>query len=150
MSNSNLLTKQGHAKLVEQLDQLKDKQNRLITQLEEVAQPDESGEDYLAVQLKEELEVLNDKIDKIETVLATAKIITDTNHDHDKVEVGCKVKIKISQTSQQYHIVNHLEADPTQNKISDQSPLGQALLNGGEVDFKAPVGRLTYKIVAID
>ena len=71
--NKTLLTQKGYDKLSAELAVLKEKRDHLITQIEEVAQPDESGEDSLATQLKEELEVINDKIDKIEEALEKNK-----------------------------------------------------------------------------
>ncbi len=153
MSHKNLLTQEGYNSLTEQLNDLKKKQEHLITQIEDVAQPDESGEDGLATQLKEELEVVNEKIDNLEDALEDAKIISGEHTKHKEVEVGCKVKIKISGNStKEFHIVSHLEADPNVNKISDKSPLGIALLGKkikDEVEVSAPAGKIIYKIVSI-
>lgn len=147
------LTEEGYQKLTIELAALREKSDRLITQIEEVAQPDESGEDGLATQLKEELEVVNEKIGNIEDALEMAEIITGKTGKKELVEVGCSVKIKISGNStKEFNIVSHIEADPSQNKISDQSPLGQALIGkkiNEEVEVEAPVGKITYKIVAI-
>jgi transcription elongation factor GreA len=152
MSHKNLLTQEGYNSLAEQLSELKKKQEHLITQIEDVAQPDESGEDGLATQLKEELEVVNEKIDNLETALEDVKIISG-DCKRNQVEVGCTVKIKISGNStKQFSIVTHLEADPNANKISDQSPLGLALLGkkiNDKVEVSAPAGKITYKIVSI-
>jgi transcription elongation factor GreA len=152
MSQKNLLTQDGYNKLTEQLIELKKKQEHLITQIEEVAQPDESGEDGLATQLKEELEVVNDKIDSLEEALEDSKIISG-DCKRNQVEVGCTVKIKISGNStKEFSIVTHLEADPNANKISDQSPLGVALLGkkiNDKVEVSAPAGKIIYKIVSI-
>lgn len=153
MNNKTLLTKDGYHQLIEELRELKKRQQHLVAQIEEVAQPDESGEDVLATQLKEELEVINDKIDNIEEALEASEIITGTNNNNGMVQVGCKVKIKISGNSEkEFHIVNQLESNPILNKISDQSPLGQALLGkkvNDEVEVQAPVGIITYKIISI-
>jgi transcription elongation factor GreA len=154
MTNKTLLTKEGYHKLLEQLADLKRKQDHLVTQIEEVAQPDESGEDGLATQLKEELELVNEKIDSIEEALEASQIITDDAISTDGfVQLGCKVKIKISGNSEkEFHIVSQLESDPTQNKISDQSPLGRALIGkkvNDEVEVEAPVGKITYKIISV-
>lgn len=152
MSHKNLLTQEGYDSLVEQLNELKSKQEHLITQIEEVAQPDESGEDGLATQLKEELEVVDEQIENLGAVLESAKIISG-DCKRDQVEIGCKVKIKISgNLTKEFNIVNHLEADPNVNKISDKSPLGVALLGkkiNDEVEVSAPVGKIIYKIVSI-
>lgn len=148
-----MLTKDGYQKLVTELNELRQKRDKLVTALEEVAQPDETGEDGLATQLKEELEVVSNKIDELEEVVEGAKIITNTSITKDTVNIGCKVKIAISQdTHKEFELVSELEANPALNKISDRSPLGQALLGrkiNEEFDVEAPVGKITYKVVAI-
>ncbi|HPT65859.1 MAG TPA: GreA/GreB family elongation factor [Candidatus Woesebacteria bacterium] len=152
MSQKNLLTQEGYNSLTEQLNELKKRQEHLITQIEDVAQPDESGEDGLATQLKEELEVVNSKIDVLEETLEDSKIISG-ECKRNQVEVGCTVKIKISGNStKEFSIVTHLEADPNANKISDKSPLGVALLGkkiNDKVEVSAPAGKITYKIISI-
>lgn len=153
MSHKNLLTQEGYTKLVEQLKEFKSTEDHLIAQIEEVAQPDESGEDGLVTQLKDELEVIGGKIEKLEEVLENIEIISG-GCEYDEVKIGCKVKIKISgNITKEFNIVNQLEADPMTNKISDQSPLGVALLGkkiDDEVEVSAPVGKIKYKIVSIN
>jgi len=151
--NKTLLTQKGYDKLSQELLDLKEKRNHLITQIEDVAQPDESGEDGLVTQLKEELEVVNDKIDDIEQALDASQIITDKPRKITSVTVGCTVKIRLSgRQEKQFSIVSNMESDPTQNKISDKSPLGLALMGkkiNDEVEVDAPVGKITYKIISI-
>ncbi|HWS48680.1 MAG TPA: GreA/GreB family elongation factor [Candidatus Methanoperedens sp.] len=148
----NQLTQEGHAQLVNELADLNSRADQLIAKIEEVAQPDESGEDSLASQLKAELEVVNAKISSIEEVLENFEIITD-NRSSDFVQVGSKVKIKISGNSERvFHLVGEFEADPSVNKISSLSPLGVAMLGKkvrDEFEVDAPAGKLTYKIVSI-
>ena len=154
MSNKTLLTQEGFNKLTKELLALKQRQEHLVTQIEEVALHDESGEDGLSAQLKEELEVVNDKIDKLEEALEMSQIITNKSLSKSEVQVGSNVKIKIQGNSTKlFSIVTHLEADPSNNKISDQSPLGLALLGkklNDTVEVEAPVGKISYKIVAIN
>lgn len=151
--NRTLLTQDGYQKLTIELDGLNKKRDHLVSQIEEVAQPDESSEDGLATQLKDELEVVYDKITKIEEALETAQIINSKSAATGKVTIGSVVKIKISNNStKEFNIVSHMESDPTQNKISDQSPLGLALLGkmvNDEIEVEAPMGKITYKIVSI-
>jgi transcription elongation factor GreA len=148
----NQLTKTGHQQLVAQLAELNARADLLITKIEDVAEPDESGEDSLAVQLKAELEVINTKISTIEVVLENFEIVTEQK-TFDKVQVGSKVKVKISgNTERSFNIVSELEADPAANKISSQSPLGVALMGKkihDQFEVDAPAGKLTYKITAI-
>ncbi|MFA6007486.1 MAG: GreA/GreB family elongation factor [Candidatus Shapirobacteria bacterium] len=148
----NQLTKNGHQQLVTELSELNSRADQLIAKIEDVAEPDESGEDSLAVQLKAELEVINSKISSIEEVLENFEIVTEKKSS-DTVQVGSKVKVKVSGNSERiFHIVGELESDPTANKISSQSPLGVALMGKrihDQFEVIAPVGKLTYKITAI-
>jgi transcription elongation factor GreA len=151
MNPKKLLTKEGYTQLNLQLSDLKKKQDRLISQIEEVAQPDESGEDGLATQLKEELELTNNKIEEIEESLEVSEIISDKINS-DSIQVGSRVKIKVSSSTKEFHIVSHLESDPCSSKISDQSPLGKALIGkkiNDEIEVDAPVGKIIYKVVSI-
>lgn len=146
------ITQQGYDQLQTELNELLAKKDRLITQIEEVAMPDESGEDGLAVQLKEELEVVNERIDELNDGLENAQIVT-SKPSKSEVSVGSKVKIKIAgKVEKEFHIVSQFEADPETSKISNESPLGQALVGkkvGEEILVDAPVGKLIYKIVSI-
>ncbi len=147
------LTQEGFDKLKQELEMLNLKANQLVDRLEEVAQPDESGEDGLASQLKAELEVVNDKISGYEEVLANVEIISGKN-SKTNVTVGSTIKVEIAgKTKKEFQIVSEFESDPTTNKISDQSPLGIALLGkkiGQKFEIEAPVGKLTYKIISIN
>jgi len=148
----NQLTQEGYEQLISQLADLNARADQLIVKIEEVAQPDESGEDSLASQLKAELEVVNSKISSIEEVLENYVIISG-NNTSDSVQIGSKVKIKISGNSEIiFHVVGEFEADPSANKISSQSPLGVAMMGKkvhDEFEVEAPAGKLTYKIVTI-
>ncbi len=150
----NQLTKDGFQQLSQELKKLTQRADNLIIKIEEVAQPDESGEDSLASQLKAELEVVNSKIIAIEEVLENHEIISENKKVSDKVEVGSKVKIKISNNGERtFYIVDELEADPSINKISLSSPLGVAMMGkkiGDQFEVDAPVGKLIYKIIAIN
>lgn len=151
MSAKRLLTQEGYTQLTQQLVDLKKKQDHLISQIEDVAQPDESGEDGLVTQLKEELELTNNKIDEIEESLEISQVISN-KVNCDSIQVGCKVRIKVSSSTKEFHIVSHLESDPSANKISDQSPLGMALIGKklhDQIEVDAPVGKIIYKVVSI-
>ncbi len=147
------LTKEGLQKLQQELAKLNQKASQLVDRLEEVAQPDESGEDSLASQLKAELEVVNDKISGYEEVLANIEIV-DSKKSKSNVSVGSIVKVEIAgKTKKEFQVVSEFEADPVANKISDQSPLGIVLLGkkvGQEFEITAPAGKLKYKIVSIN
>ena len=153
MNQKIILTQEGFQKLTSQLEDLKQKQARLIDQIEEVAQPDESGEDGLATQLKEELEVVNNQIDEISEALETSQVVSKKS-DNQTVQIGCKVKVKINnKDTREFLIVSHLESDPNVSKISDQSPIGKSLIGkkiNDQFDIETPAGKMTYKVVKID
>ncbi len=150
--SKNQLTKEGLQQLQNDLLNLKKKADHLITQIEEVAQPDESGEDSLASQLKVELEVVNSKIASLEEVLENYEIIT-TKKMSKTVQVGSKVNTKITGKGERtFYFVGEFEADPSQNKISSSSPLGVAMIGKKAKDefvIDAPGGKVTYKIISI-
>jgi len=146
------LTQDGFEKLKQELVSLNAKASELVDRLEEVAQPDESGEDSLASQLKAELEVVNDKIASYEEALANIEIVSG-KVSKTTISIGSVVKVKIGSNNQkEYTVVSEFEADPTTNKISDHSPIGLALIGkkiGQTFEISAPAGKLTYKIVSI-
>lgn len=150
--SKNQLTKEGLKQIQSDLLDFKKKADHLITQIEEVAQPDESGEDSLASQLKVELEVVNSKIASLEEVLDNYEIIT-AKKASKTVQVGSKVKTKITGNGERtFYVVGEFEADPSQNKISSTSPLGVAMIGKkvkDEFSIDAPAGKITYKIIAI-
>ena len=93
------------------------------------------------------------RIMELENMIEDAVIIEET-HDHQKVSLGSKVKVKNHEgKTVSYTIVGVAETDPKEGKISNESPVGGALLGrsvGEEFEFKAPAGTLTWKIVAVD
>ena len=103
---------------------------------------------------KNEQGKLYSRIAEIEDVLAHAVIIDDISDDVETVGAGCKVLISDQASGRQYEyqIVGSQEANPIQGRISDESPLGKALVGskvGDTVEFEAPVGIMRYKIESI-
>lgn len=103
---------------------------------------------------KNEQGKLYSRIAEIENVLAHAVIIDDDSDNCEVVDAGCKVKIsdKVTGKNYDYQIVGSQEADPIRGRISDESPLGKALVGakvGDVVEFEAPAGVMRYEIVSI-
>lgn len=91
------------------------------------------------------------RIAEIENILKNTEIISTTGK-HDNVSVGCTVELKNSGKTLKYMIVGSVEANPMQYKISDESPIGVALMGkkvGDEVTITLPAGATVYKISAI-
>ena len=94
------------------------------------------------------------KIANLETKLRYAKIIDESEIDTKTVQVGNTVKIKDLEFNEEeeYTIVGSTEVDLTQNKISNESPIGAALIGakkGEEIEVKVPAGIVKYKIMSI-
>jgi transcription elongation factor GreA len=92
------------------------------------------------------------RIDEIEHILQNVEIIKSPRND-GKVRLGSVVKLKNGNgTAKEYQVVGTVEADPLSGKISDESPIGQALLGkktGDELEIVTSTEKLTYKITAI-
>ena len=147
-----LLTADGLKSVREELKAQEAKREQLVEKIEDVSQPGEFGEDILVSQLKQELELVEERISSLEETLGCAQVISGAQ-SNGCVALGNKVKISSPASTHQFCIVSHLEADPTKNKISNESPLGQSLLGkkvGEKVEINAPVGKIVYKIISID
>lgn len=91
------------------------------------------------------------RISEIENILANVEIIKKPRGD-SKVQLGSVVKLKSDGKTKEFQVVGTVEADPLSGKISDESPIGQALLGkkeGESVDITTPTETVTYKIVDI-
>lgn len=105
------------------------------------------------IQAREDQAKTEERISQIEEALKNAVVIT--KHHSSNVEVGSTVIVEKegNGSSQKYHIVGSEESDMKQGKISNRSPLGQALFGkkkGDKVTFKAPTGITNYKIIDIE
>ena len=100
---------------------------------------------------RQEQEKLETRISEVEHILQNVEIIKKPRGDN-KVQLGSNVKLKSDTMSKEFQVVGTVEADPLSGKISDESPIGQALLGkklGEAVEIKTPSETTTYKIVEI-
>ena len=150
-----LLTEEGYKKMEAELEKLKTETRAEIAERIKVAlgfgDLSENSEYDEAKNAQAENE---DKIAELEAKLRFAKIIDDSEIDTKKVQVGNTVKVLDMEFDEEveYTIVGTTEADITQNKISNESPIGKALLGAKKnqtIDVQAPAGIMKYKILAI-
>ena len=148
-----LLTSEGFLELEEELNELKNvRRPRVIEAIKDArAQGDLSeNADYDAART-EQAEV-EGRIKELEFMLANATIIE--KKDSHLVDVGSTVTISYVDDDEEevYHIVGRMEADPFENKISNESPIGKAILGkkeGDMVEIASPTGSYQIKIVKI-
>ena len=151
-----LLTDEGLANIKDELEQLKTcKRHEVVARLKAaIAQGDLSeNSEYDAA--KEEQAFIEARIVTVENIIRNAKIINADNFDKNLVHVGSTVTIQEIPEGdlEKYVIVGSPEADPAKGKISNESPVGSALLDKkvGEIaDINTPAGTLQFKIVEIN
>ena len=103
---------------------------------------------------KNEQAMVEARIVQLEAILKNAKVLGDEEVDRDVVNLGSKVKIRDVEFDEimEYHLVGSTEADPMNGKISDESPVGKAILGhrvGEIVQAEAPSGMVDYEILEI-
>ena len=147
---TNFLTKDGFQKLQDELDHLRTtKRQEVANRLHEAMEGGELIENAEYEAAKNEQAFVEGRIQELETLLATARVIEENGKDKSGVvQVGSKVTIKEQGfDSETYTIVGVAEASPREGKISNESPIGKAILghhSGEEVHVETPSG--TYKV----
>jgi len=97
---------------------------------------------------REDLSFIDGRIDELEELLRQAVMITDSKNNHI-IKLGSKVTLHHKGKKEVYTLVGEWEADPTEKKISHESPLGKALMGkrvGEKVEVEAPAGKILYTI----
>jgi len=149
-----LLTKDGYAAKVAELDDLRTRRRPEIAErLKEAIAYGDLSENSEYDAAKNEQAELEYKIGELESLVKNAKVIEE-NTKADVVRIGQKVKIRKSGSKEvlEYTIVSSSEADPIHGKISNVSPVGAALIDKrvkDKVDVKLPDGTAKYEIVGI-
>lgn len=147
------LTAEGVQKIVDELQEIKDvRRPKTVERLALARGQGDLSENNEYASAREELAFIDDRIDELKEIVKNACIINEEKK-YDCVYLGCKVTIASDHSQFDYHIVGEWEADPSQKKISQSSPLGKALLGkktGEEAEFEAPAGKIIYKVLRIE
>lgn len=151
---TNFLTKEGFQKLQDELDYLRTtKRQEVADRLHEAMEGGELIENAEYEAAKNEQAFVEGRIQELEMLLATARVIEDTKDKTGTVQVGSKVTIKEQGFDPEtYVIVGAAEANPREGKISNESPIGKAILGhrpGEEVTVETPGGTYKVKIVKV-
>lgn len=150
-----VLTAEGLSKLQNELDELKavhrKEVNDRIRAAKEYGDLSENAEYEDA---KQEQAFIEGRILKLEGMIRNARLIDESDYSADEVHLGATVKVKDVKNSGSYefNIVGSAEADPANQRISNESPLGRALLGhkkGDTVDVSTPRGVVKYRVEAI-
>lgn len=152
---TSFLTQEGYQKLQEELDYLRtEKRQEIANRLHEAMEGGELIENAEYEAAKNEQAFAEGRIKELEVLLATARIIPEEHQTADTVQVGTRVTIKEEGSpAEVYTIVGAAEANPADGKISNESPLGKALINhkaGDHVQVEAPAGAFSVKVVKLE
>jgi transcription elongation factor GreA len=151
-----ILTQDGLRKLEEELEHLKSVKRREVAERIKVAIGyGDISENSEYEDAKNEQAFIEGRVITLEKMLRNARIINDDEIDTDVVSIGSKVVLEDLEFGEKevYTIVGTAESDPSQNKISNESPVGKAILGkkkGSIVDVNVPAGIIQYKIVDIN
>jgi transcription elongation factor GreA len=145
------LTQEGVDELKAELQELIGQRRGVAERIKHARELGDLSENAEYQTAREEQDRLEARISELEHVLQYAEIIKKPK-DAGHVRLGSKVILKDGGKPLAYQVVGTMEADPSNGKISDESPIGQALLNkkvGDKVEIKTPGGAHTYKVVEI-
>jgi transcription elongation factor GreA len=150
-----ILTPEGYEKLKQEIDVLQNERRREVAERIRIAREfGDITENAEYDDAKNEQAMLEHKIAQLEERILSARVITKKEISKDIVSVGSRVRLRDVQAGKtfEYHIVGSAEANPAENKLSNESPVGKAIIGhkkGETVEVAAPRGSLTFKILEI-
>ena len=152
MDEKNYITEEKEKSLIEELDYIKNiKRKEIIGRIDDARALGDLSENAEYHQAREEQGRNEDRINQIESILKNSVIVK--KHSSSVVEIGTTVVVKKENNGETvYHMVGQEEADLTQNKISNKSPLGQALFGkkkGDTFSIETPKGLVKYTLIDI-
>ncbi len=155
--DQTLVTKEGLKRLKDELEHLKTVRRAEVAQrLREAISYGDLSENSEYEEAKNEQAFVEGRILELEGKIKNAKIISDKKESkHKEVEIGCTVMLRNvtdGDEPEQYTIVGSTEADPLDHKISNESPIGKAVLGrlkSDKVEIHSPSGIIEYEIVSV-
>jgi len=148
-----IVTKEGLKKLEDELDLLQNTKRREVAErLKEAISYGDLSENSEYEEAKNEQAFTEGRIIELEHMIRTAKVVDEKHHSKKVVEIGTHVTVKKGKKELKITIVGSTEADPFNDRISNESPMGQALLGakkGDKVEVAAPAGKATYEVIKL-
>lgn len=155
MDKKNILTYEGLKKLEDELENLKVVRRKEVSQkIKEAREQGDLSENAEYDAAKDEQRDIEARIEELEKILKNAEVVVEEEADLDKVSIGCSVKILDCEFDEEleYKIVGSTEANSLKGKISNESPVGKAMLGkqvGDTVTVETPAGEFSYKVLSI-
>ena len=151
----NILTYEGLKRYEDELQNLKVVKRKEVAQkIKEAREQGDLSENAEYDAAKDEQRDIEIRIEELEKLLKNAEVVVEDEIDLDKINIGCKVKVYDVDEDEEmeFKIVGSTEANSLQNKISNESPVGQALMGkkaGDVVDVETQAGVIQYKVLEI-
>ena len=154
--NKKILTYTGLRALEEELENLKVvRRKEVAVKIREAREQGDLSENAEYDAAKDELRDIETRIEEIEKILKNVEVVDEDEVDLDKINIGCTVTLydKEFEEEVEYRIVGSTEANSLAGKISNESPLGKALLGkavGEDVEVEAQAGVIEYTVLKIE
>lgn len=154
-AKKNILTYEGLKKYEEELEHLKVVTRKEIAQkIKEARAQGDLSENAEYDAAKDEQRDVEARIEELEKILKNAEVVVEDEVDLDRINIGCRVLIKDLEFDEEleYKIVGSTEANSLKGKISNESPVGKALIGakkGETVEVETPAGVLRYEVLEI-
>ena len=155
VEKKNILTYEGLRQLEDELHDLKETQRKLVAQkIKEAREQGDLSENAEYDAAKDEQRDIEARIEEIDKILKNAEVVVEDEVDVNVINIGCRVKILDIEFNEEleYKLVGSTEANSLRGKISNESPLGRALIGakvGDVVSVDAHAGTMQYKILGI-
>ena len=155
VDKKNILTYEGLKRYEDELQNLKVVKRKEVAQkIKEAREQGDLSENAEYDAAKDEQRDIELRIEELEKLLKNAEVVVEDEIDLDKINIGCKVKVYDvdEDVEMEFKIVGSTEANSLQNKISNESPVGQALIGkkvGDVVDVETQSGVIQYKVLEI-
>ena len=150
MKKTYQITVEGRQELEAELEELKSRRGAIADKIAEARDYGDLSENAEYDAAREEQGLVESRIAEIEDILLNAELIKTAKGS--KVSLGSKVELKTGKKTVVYNVVGPVEADPLEGKISNESPIGEALMGkkvGESVTITTPKGQISYEIISI-
>ena len=154
-AKKNILTYEGLKKYEEELEHLKVVTRKEVAQkIKEARAQGDLSENAEYDAAKDEQRDIEARIEELEKILKNVEVVVEDEVDLDKINIGCKVRIKDLEFNEEleYKLVGSTEANSLKGKISNESPVGRALIGasvGDVVEVETPAGIIKYEVLEI-
>ena len=155
-AKKNILTPDGLKALEDELQELKVVRRKEIAQkIKEAREQGDLSENAEYDAAKDEQRDIEARIEELEKILKNAEVVVEDEVDLDRINIGCQVKILDLEYDEEldYKIVGSTEANSLKGKISNESPVGKALIGakiGDVVEVETQAGVIKYKVLEIE